>query len=109
MIIIDRVKILLAFLKRKFWYIMLLFFSSVYVWNYRDEIHQLKEFNAQNLIFLLWLLLLLLPLFSEMEIFGVKLKKEVEKSKREIKDSISELKSQIIDMKINNSLECVNI
>lgn len=64
------------FIKRKSWYMVLLIASSFYVWHYRSEIHQLKELNAQNLIFILWLLLLFWPLFSEMEFLGVKVKKK---------------------------------
>lgn len=90
-------------LKRKYWYIFLLITSSLYVWRNRLEIYQLAEFNAQNLIFLLWLLLLLFPLFSEMEVLGVKFKKEVEQSKKEIQQSISALGDQIMTMQIYNA------
>lgn len=93
-----------AFVKRKCWYILLLAASSIYVWIYRNDIHQLKDFNAQNLIFILWLVLLLLPLFSELEFFGVKLKKEVEKAKAEVKENLNDVKLQLMDLKISNSI-----
>lgn len=93
----------LGFLKRRFWYILLLVVSSIYVFNYRFDIFQLKEINAQNLVYLLWLVLLLFPLFSEMEVFGIKLKKEIEKTKADVKESISELKMQIMEMRFSNS------
>ena len=51
------------------WYSLLLLLSSLYVWKYRFEINQLKELNAKNIIFILWIFLLAFPLFSEMEIF----------------------------------------
>ena len=71
------------FIKKKAWYIVLLIASSSYVWYYRFDLYQLKELNVQNLIFILWLLLLAFPLFSEMEFLGVKVKKEVEKATEE--------------------------
>ena len=63
-------------LKKHWWYIFLLVISSLYVFTYRYEIYQMTELNAQNLIFILWLVLLGLPLFSEIEIGNVKLKNQ---------------------------------
>ena len=89
------------FIKIKCWYIILLGSSSAYVWYYRFDIYQLEKLNAQNLIFLLWIMLLLLPLFSEMEFLGVKVKKEVEKATEEIKDSLQSIQNQL---QITNSV-----
>lgn len=89
--------------KRKWWYFVLLFLSSIYVFRYRFEIYQLSELNAQNLIFVLWLVLLILPLFSEVEIGSVKLKKEIEQTRSEVKEAVGELRFQIMDLKISNS------
>ena len=54
-----------------------------------------------HVIFILWIILLICPLFSEMELFGVKLKREVEK----VKEDIANLKAQIIQMNWNSSLK----
>ena len=87
----------------QWWYILLLIAGSVYTWTYRNDINQVSELNAQNLIFILWLALLFFPLFSELEIGGVKVRKELEKTREEVKDSIGELKYQILDMKVFNA------
>lgn len=92
------------FIKKKCWYLFLLVVSSIYVWYYRFDIYQLKELNAQNLIFLLWLLLLLMPLFSEMEFLGVKVKKEVEKATEEVKESLQNLQTQMNQIQLTNSV-----
>jgi hypothetical protein len=47
------------------------------------------------LVFLIWVALLLAPLFAEVELLGVKLKQEVEKAKDEIKREIVALKTEI--------------
>ena len=91
-------------LKKKCWYIVLLCASSAYVWHYRFDIYQMKEINAQNLIFILWLFLLLFPLFSEMEFLGVKVKKEVEKATEGVKDSLQNLQTQIAQIQMTNSV-----
>lgn len=81
----------------------MLIISSIYVFIYRYDIYQMTELNAQNLIFILWLILLGLPLFSEIEIGSVKLKREIEQTRAEVKESIGELKYQILEMKVNNT------
>ena len=97
------IKNVLQVLKKRWWYIFLLIISSAYVFRYRYDIFQMTELNAQNLIFILWLVLLGLPLFSEIEIGNVKLKKEIEQTRAEVKETIGELKYQILDLKISNS------
>lgn len=94
---------IVSYLKRRWWYLILLVLSTIYILYYKKEINQLKEFNATNLIFILWLILLLLPLFSEMEFFGIKLKKEVEKAKTEVKENLNDIRMQIMDLKVSNS------
>lgn len=93
----------LLFMKNKIWYILLLILSSIYIFLNRNVIYQMKEINATNLIFIFWLALLLLPLFSEMEFFGIKLKRELEKTKAEVKDEIKDLHLQLTDLRISNS------
>ena len=90
--------------RKSIWYVLLVLFGFAYVWFYRNELYDLNELNAKNLIFILWLLLLLLPLFSELEFLGVKIKKEVEKATGEIKESVSSLQTQIMQLSINNSV-----
>jgi len=43
-----------------------------------------------------------MPLFSEMELFGIKLKREVEQEKAEIKENIHEMKLQLTKLKLKN-------
>ena len=90
-------------IKKKLWYIFVLFLSSAYVFHYRLEIYELKEINARNLIFLLWLVLLIFPLFSELEFLGVKVKKEVAEATGEIKESVQQLHTQIAQLQVSSS------
>lgn len=66
-------------IKKRGWYVFLLIISTIYVYGYRFEIYQMTELNAQNLIFVLWLILVGLPLFSEIEIGSVKQKRRLRK------------------------------
>lgn len=91
-------------IKERGWYIILLVASTVYVYKTHSEINQLKELNVQNLIFLLWLLLLFWPLFSEMEFLGVKIKKEVEKETADVKNDVQTIKAQIVQLQMSNTV-----
>ena len=75
----------------KKWYTFLLVLSTSYLVYYRFDIYELDTINARNLIFLLWLLLLAFPLFSELEFLGIKVKKEVEKATEDVKESFDDI------------------
>lgn len=93
-----------GFIKNKCWYIILLGLSSAYVWYYRFDIYEMDELNVRNLVFILWLILLLLPLFSEMELLGVKIKKEVQKETEEVKGMLQNLQMQVNQLHMTNSV-----
>ncbi len=63
---------------RKLWYLILLSISTPYVISNFDEIVEFQfftEFNGKNLIFLVWIVLLVVPLFDSFEGFGISLKR----------------------------------
>jgi hypothetical protein len=45
-----------------------------------------------------------LPLFSEIEFLGIKVKKEVEKLTSEVKEGLSDIRLQVMDLKVSNSI-----
>ena len=95
-----------TYIKSKWWYLVLLVGSTWFVYLNRQNIlgGDFEKFTPITLVFILWIVLLLLPLFSEMEFFGVKFKKEVEKAANEVKESITDLKMQLIQMQVSNSI-----
>lgn len=83
---------------RKGWYIILLIFSSMYVLkNFDTFITQcfICKFDGNSLIFVLWLLLLIMPLINSIEGYGFKFNKEQAKQD-EITHKIKILKEDII-------------
>lgn len=88
---------------KNWWYLVLLFGSTIYVFIYRFEIYALTGITSVAVGAILWIILLFLPLFSEFEFFGIKLKKELEKVSKDVKTSVDEVKNQIIQLRINNS------
>lgn len=91
-------------IKAKKWYTFLLVLSTSYLVYYRFDIYDLETINARNLIFLLWLLLLAFPLFSELEFLGIKVKKEVEKATEEVKESLQNIQAQITQVQMTNKI-----
>lgn len=80
---------------KKIWYLILLVTSTIYVCRHFDEVVTFTfftKFNGLNLIFIVWLILLLLPFIDNFEGFGVKISKqkaEQEKKLDELEDKLS--------------------
>lgn len=99
---------LLSFLKEKLWYIFLLAISTIYLGINRFAIKKLDDASMLSAVFIIWVILLALPLFSELEFLGVKVKKEVkkavEKSNEEVKTSLNNLQQLVSQIQISNSV-----
>ena len=83
---------------RKGWYIILLIFSSMYVLkNFDTFVTQcfICKFDGNSLIFVLWLLLLIMPLINSIEGYGFKLNKEQAKQD-EITHKVKLLRDDVI-------------
>ncbi len=85
--LIDREKVKLElFWIKKVWYITLLALSTIYViCNFNMIVTQcfVCQFNGNSLIFILWLVLLFLPLFNSIEGYGFKFSKEREEQEEQ--------------------------
>ena len=99
---------LLSLLKEKLWYIFLLAISTIYLVINRFAIKKLDDASMLSTVFIIWVILLALPLFSELEFLGVKVKKEVkkavEKSNEEVKASLNNLQQLVSQIQISNSV-----
>lgn len=80
----------------RLWYLIVLSISTWYVVSNFDSIRDFSffdKFNGDNLIFILWLIILVLPLFDSLEGFGVSVKRRKndeisEKTKAAASDAI---------------------
>lgn len=71
---------------RKIWYVLLLVLSTVYVGcNFCQLMKQniITQFDGNSLIFVLWIILLFLPLFNSIEGYGFKFSKELEEQEKQ--------------------------
>ena len=94
---------------RKLWYVILLCISTPYIICNYDEIVDFQfftQFNGKNLIFLVWIVLLIIPLFDSFEGFGISIKRYNQQRENKKLDALvenneiptqEELERQIID------------
>jgi hypothetical protein len=77
--------------KTYYWLGLLIFFTAILGLRYFEYFVEIrKEFFYS--IFGLWICLILLPLFGEIEFFGIKLKKELDSLKSDVKKEIQSIK-----------------
>ncbi|HJF08648.1 MAG TPA: hypothetical protein K8U81_10780 [Phocaeicola coprocola] len=78
---------------KKIWYIILVIITSKYVLCNFSELVSFtffEKFNGKNLIFLVWIVLLLLPLFDNFEGFGIRFSKHAQKISKVSKEMADE-------------------
>jgi hypothetical protein len=73
------------------WSLLLIVLTFVGI--YRFSIGDFTGFDSYLLIF--WFILVLFPIISEISMFGINIKKDLETAKNEIKSQINEIKNQI--------------
>lgn len=83
------------------WVAMVLFFSlmTMRIWSPTlcGDFTYIKGNGI--ILFLVWIALLLWPLFKEINLFGLSLKKEIDSLRSEIKEQRLEIKEQIVNLK----------
>jgi hypothetical protein len=92
------------------WAAMLLFFSlmTLPLWSPTLDGNLIQIKGHEIIPFLVWIALLLWPLFKEINLFGFSLKKEIDSLRSEVKEQRLEFKEQIVnlksDIKIQNTV-----
>ncbi len=77
------------------WWIISMLITGFLLYSQIDIIKGGKSTNIDIFIFLIFTILLLLPLFSEFEFFGIKLKKDIDEIKKSIDIKFGEIKNEI--------------
>ncbi|MGN0227052.1 MAG: hypothetical protein ACI4AI_03185 [Paludibacteraceae bacterium] len=98
---IDSVANLCILFTRKIWYVILLCVSTPYVLYNFEEIVSFQffsQFNGKNLIFVVWIVLLIIPLFDSFEGFGISIKRFYKQTENKQLDALvdsNEIPTQI--------------
>jgi hypothetical protein len=78
-----------------FWWVLLIGFSALYVIIRYDSIMAGNSSYLDIIVFLCFFSLLLMPLFQEIDIFGFRLKREIDLLRHDVKEQILNLRTQI--------------
>ena len=82
---------------KKVWYILLLILSSIYVYNNFEQITEqcfICLFNGEILIFIIWIILLVIPLFDSIEGYVFKFNKEHDELDNKLKNLGNRIQKQ---------------
>lgn len=77
------------------WWIILLLLTGLILYKRYDAIVTGQSVIADVFIFLIFVALMLVPIFSEIEFFGIKLKKEIEDLKQDLNIKLGDIKNEI--------------
>lgn len=77
------------------WWVLLSVTVSFFLYKRHPQLISGNATSADIFIFLIWVVLLLLPLFEELSLFGITFKKEVEELKSDFSSKIENLKAEI--------------
>lgn len=82
---------------KRIWWLVLVIIMTIFIALRYDALLGGTATVMDVIIFLIWISLLIVPLFREVNIFGVNLKKEIDSLKTETSEQISNLRSDIIN------------
>ncbi len=77
------------------WWIALIGLTGIILFNRFDDIISGQSVPFDIFIFLIFVALMLVPIFSEIEFFGIKLKREIEDLKQDINIKLGDIKNEI--------------
>jgi len=77
------------------WWILLILSTTVGLYLRFDSIKKGESVPFDVFLFLIWVALMLVPIFSEIEFFGLKLKREIEDLKTQLSIKLGDLKNEI--------------
>lgn len=77
------------------WWIILLLLTGIILFKRYEAITTGQSVPADVFVFLIFVALMLVPIFSEIEFFGLKLKREIEELKTDIKIKFGDIKNEI--------------
>jgi hypothetical protein len=77
------------------WWAILVIVIGLFLYGRYDELLAGKSSYFDTVVFLVWISVCLAPIFKEMNIFGVKLKQDINELKKDISHQLSILKTEI--------------
>ena len=77
------------------WWLILLGFASTVLWQRYAELVEGKQYTFDIIVLLVWLALMLCPLFSEINLFGLQLKQEIQSLRSDVSRDLASVKNEV--------------
>ncbi|MFH4533203.1 hypothetical protein WMQ26_07930 [Vibrio diabolicus] len=77
------------------WWAVLVFVLGFYLWDRYPTLSEGKASSFDMLAFVIWVGICLAPIFQEMNLFGIKLKQQVDEMKKDLSHQIAIMKTEI--------------
>lgn len=77
--------------KKNYWWVLLILLTSLCVWRIING----AFLNFDIYLFIFWFVIALFPIISEISLFGINVKKDIESVKTELKSQLTEIKNSI--------------
>lgn len=78
-----------------FWWFILVVSIGFFLYGRYDDLLQGKVTYFDSIVFLVWIGVCLAPIFQEMNLFGIKLKQDIQELKKDLSHQLSILKTEI--------------
>lgn len=83
------------------WWVTLLLTLGTFLFNRYEQLLSGKPTYFDSIIFLVWIAVCLAPIFSEMKLFGIELKQEVQELKKDMLHQVALLKTEVTSQNQN--------
>ena len=80
---------------RIFWWVLVSSIVTYFLWKRYPDLITGHSAPVDVFIFLIWIGLLLIPVFQEVSFFGISLKQQIKEARAELKEQIQSLKAEI--------------
>ena len=80
---------------KTFWWAVLVFAIGFYLFDRYPELQKSQAQWFDALVFIIWIALCLVPFFNEMELFGLKFKKQIEEIKEHVSKEIASIRNEV--------------
>lgn len=77
------------------WWFILVLVISLFLYGRRDDLMGGKPSYFDSIVFVIWVGICLAPIFQEMNIFGIKLKQDIQDLKKDLTHQLAILKTEI--------------
>ncbi|MCT0202905.1 hypothetical protein KQ302_06060 [Synechococcus sp. CS-602] len=78
-----------------FWWFVLVIVIGLFLYSRQDDLISGKPTYFDSIVFIIWIGICLAPIFQEMDLFGIKLKQDIQELKKDLTHQLAILKTEV--------------